>query len=84
MSLEEDYETESWEMIYKCEKEFESLCEMVRDIYNRPESFTWRQMYNASDSSGSDDDDYRYNYDYEGEYEYEDYEEEDIWRNCYR
>ncbi len=76
MSLIEEYETESWEMIYKCEKKFESLCEMVRDIYNRPESFTWQKMYNASDSSGSDDDDYRYNYDYEGGYEYEDYGEE--------
>jgi hypothetical protein len=86
MSLEEDYETESWEMIYKCEQEFESLCETERDIYDRRESFTWRQMYNASDSSGSDfsdsdfrgsdDDDYRYNSDYEGGYEYEDYGEE--------
>jgi hypothetical protein len=93
MSLEKEYETESWEMIYKCEKEFESRCEMERDIYDRCSSaVTWRKMYNASDSSGrdfsdSDDDDYRYNpynSDYEGEYEYEDYEEEDIWRNCYR
>jgi hypothetical protein len=74
-------QTESWEMIYKCEKEFESRCEMERDIYDRRDSFTWRHMYDASDSSGSDfsgsdDDDYSYNSDYEGGYEYEDYGEE--------
>ncbi len=65
-SVEEDYENESWEMIYESEQEYELLCR-GKGIYYKGVFTTWRRKsqepYNRSYLMGSgDDDDYNFSY----------------------